>query len=248
MRTSPSLARSSCLSPQMHRQQCVRTTDHRPSARAQVRRTGAASCWRTPWFALLIASCVGLKFVARVRMHAHLSVVSGSRRFGAELALVVVQQALEAHRLSATRARGAPRAAPRAQTRRICVVGCRSRSRPSRAAFCSIEAGSPPTRREAYARIGSSMGFGMCERSHINAWLSSPAVQMWHDECGAHARALTHCEAAARLGGGQRGHADVEDDDLVRVHRDRREVVGVLLVPRQPDQRDGRAALASALS
>ena len=38
--------------------------------------------------------------------------------------------------------------------------------------------------------------------------------------------------AVARVDGGQRGHADVEDDDLVRVHRERREVVGVLLVPR----------------
>jgi hypothetical protein len=39
-----------------------------------------------------------------------------------------------------------------------------------------------------------SMGRGMADRSQISACRSSPAVQMWHDECGAHAMPLTDDE------------------------------------------------------
>ena len=42
----------------------------------------------------------------------------------------------------------------------------------------------------------------------------------------------------------QRGHADVQDDDTIRVHRDHRQIVRVLLIPLQPNQRHRRAALA----
>ena len=42
----------------------------------------------------------------------------------------------------------------------------------------------------------------------------------------------------------QRGHADVQDNDTIRVHRDHRQIVGVLLIPLQPNQRHWRAALA----
>ena len=37
-----------------------------------------------------------------------------------------------------------------------------------------------------------SIGFGMSFKSQIRAWRSSPAVQMWQDECGAHAIAFTY--------------------------------------------------------
>ena len=50
-----------------------------------------------------------------------------------------------------------------------------------------------------------SIGLGMCDRSQISAWLSSPAVQMWHDECGAHASALTHCEWPSSTAAGSEG-------------------------------------------
>ena len=39
-----------------------------------------------------------------------------------------------------------------------------------------------------------SMGRGMADRSQISACRSSPAVQIWHDECGAHAIPLTDDE------------------------------------------------------
>jgi hypothetical protein len=42
----------------------------------------------------------------------------------------------------------------------------------------------------------------------------------------------------------QRGHADVQDNDTIRVHRDHRQIVGVLLIPLQSNQRHWRAALA----
>ena len=42
-----------------------------------------------------------------------------------------------------------------------------------------------------------SMGRGMADRSQISACRSSPAVQMWHDECGAHAIPLTDDECPA---------------------------------------------------
>ena len=42
----------------------------------------------------------------------------------------------------------------------------------------------------------------------------------------------------------QRGHADVQDNDTIRVHSDHRQIVGVLLIPLQPNQRHWRAALA----
>ena len=45
-----------------------------------------------------------------------------------------------------------------------------------------------------YARMGSkplSRGWLTVLRSHISAWLSSPAEQMWQLECGAQARLLT---------------------------------------------------------
>ena len=38
-----------------------------------------------------------------------------------------------------------------------------------------------------YANIGSSISFGKSSKSHINAWESSPAVHIWHDEWGAQA-------------------------------------------------------------
>ena len=50
-----------------------------------------------------------------------------------------------------------------------------------------------------------SIGLGMCERSQMSAWLSSPAVLMWHDECGAHASELTHCEWPCSFAAGSEG-------------------------------------------
>ena len=47
-----------------------------------------------------------------------------------------------------------------------------------------------------------SIGLGMCDRSQMSAWLSSPAVLMWHDECGAHASEFTHCEERGEGSGG----------------------------------------------
>jgi len=39
----------------------------------------------------------------------------------------------------------------------------------------------------------------------MSAWLSSPAVLMWHDECGAHASELTHCEWPCSFAAGSEG-------------------------------------------
>lgn len=36
------------------------------------------------------------------------------------------------------------------------------------------------------------MGLGNGDKSQINACASSPAVQMWHDECGAQASEFKH--------------------------------------------------------
>eukprot|EP00959_Pyramimonas_sp_CCMP1952_P220921 4619049-Pyramimonas_sp.AAC.1 len=46
------------------------------------------------------------------------------------------------------------------------------------------------------------MGCCMEERSQMRAWLSSPAVQMWQEECGAHASELTHawCRCSSATG------------------------------------------------
>ena len=46
---------------------------------------------------------------------------------------------------------------------------------------------SPPAR---YANDGYWIGFGNGLRSQMSACLSSPAVVMWHAECGAHASEL----------------------------------------------------------
>mmetsp|Transcript_454 Transcript_454/g.1152 ORF Transcript_454/g.1152 Transcript_454/m.1152 type:complete len:382 (-) Transcript_454:162-1307(-) len=48
---------------------------------------------------------------------------------------------------------------------------------------------------------------------------------------------------ALELRGRQRRHPDVEHHDLVGVHGDRRQVVGILFVPRQPQQRHRRPPL-----
>ena len=50
-----------------------------------------------------------------------------------------------------------------------------------------------------------SIGLGMCDRSQMSAWLSSPAVLMWHDECGAHATELTTCEWPLSFAAGSDG-------------------------------------------
>ncbi len=42
---------------------------------------------------------------------------------------------------------------------------------------------------------------------------------------------------AGELGRRQRGHADVQNDDLVAVHRDRRQIVVVLTIPAESKQR-----------
>ena len=54
-------------------------------------------------------------------------------------------------------------------------------------------------------RGAPSIGLGMCERSQMSAWLSSPAVLMWHDECGAHASELTHWEWPCSFAAGSEG-------------------------------------------
>ena len=50
-----------------------------------------------------------------------------------------------------------------------------------------------------------SIGLGMCERSQLSAWLSSPAVLMWHDVCGAQAKELTHGEWPCSFTAGSEG-------------------------------------------
>lgn len=46
------------------------------------------------------------------------------------------------------------------------------------------------------------MDWLMEERSQMRAWLSSPAVQMWQEECGAQASAFTHawCRCSSATG------------------------------------------------
>ncbi len=54
-------------------------------------------------------------------------------------------------------------------------------------------------------RGSPSTGLGIAERSQMSAWESSPAVQMWQDECGAQAMALTACEWPMRSATGMEG-------------------------------------------